>query len=46
VIKFALSFISKGPGGEIGRHKRLKISRSQGRAGSIPAPGTIYSVNT
>ena len=29
-----------GPGGEIGRHKRLKISRSQGHAGSIPAPGT------
>ena len=31
------------PGGEIGRHKRLKISRSQGRAGSIPAPGTNNS---
>ena len=28
------------PGGEIGRHKRLKISRLYGRAGSIPAPGT------
>ena len=28
------------PDGEIGRHKRLKISRSQERAGSIPAPGT------
>ena len=29
------------PDGEIGRHKRLKISRSNRRAGSIPAPGTI-----
>ena len=29
-----------GPDGEIGRHKRLKISRSLERAGSIPAPGT------
>ena len=31
------------PDGEIGRHKRLKISRPQGRAGSIPARGTINS---
>ncbi len=30
------------PDGEIGRHKRLKISRPQGRAGSIPARGTIF----
>ncbi len=30
------------PGGEIGRHKGLKIPRlSNGHAGSIPAPGTI-----
>ena len=29
------------PGGEIGRHKGLKIPRLYGRAGSIPAPGTI-----
>ena len=28
------------PGGEIGRHKGLKIPRLYGRAGSIPAPGT------
>ena len=28
------------PGGGIGRHERLKISWPQGRAGSIPAPGT------
>ncbi len=28
------------PDGEIGRHKRLKISRFKRRAGSIPAPGT------
>ena len=28
-------------GGEIGRHKRLKISRLKGHAGSIPAPGTM-----
>ena len=29
------------PDGEIGRHKRLKISRPQGCAGSIPVPGTF-----
>ena len=29
------------PGGEIGRRKRLKVSRPYGRAGSSPAPGTI-----
>ena len=29
------------PGGGIGRHKGLKIPRLNGRAGSIPAPGTI-----
>jgi hypothetical protein len=28
------------PDGEIGRHKRLKISRPQGCTGSIPVPGT------
>ena len=28
------------PGGETGRRKGLKIPRLQGRAGSIPAPGT------
>ena len=28
--------------GEIGRHKRLKISRWKQRAGSIPAPGTKF----
>ena len=28
-------------GGEIGRHKGLKIPRLYGRAGSIPALGTI-----
>ncbi len=31
--------------GEIGRHKRLKISRFNRRAGSIPAPGTILKYN-
>ena len=31
------------PGGEIGRHKGLKIPRLNGRAGSIPALGTILS---
>ena len=30
----------KRPGGEIGRHSRLKICRPLGRAGSIPASGT------
>ena len=29
------------PDGEIGRRKRLKISRRQLRAGSSPAPGTM-----
>ena len=29
------------PGGEIGRHKGLKIPRGQPRAGSSPALGTI-----
>lgn len=28
------------PNGEIGRRRRLKISRSKGRAGSSPASGT------
>jgi hypothetical protein len=28
------------PGGGIGRHRRLKISRPYGRTGSIPVPGT------
>ena len=31
------------PGGGIGRHKGLKIPRLYGRAGSIPALGTIIS---
>ncbi len=31
------------PGGEIGRHKGLKIPRLNGRAGSSPAPGTIQT---
>ena len=30
------------PGGETGRRKGLKIPRPNGRAGSSPAPGTIY----
>ena len=30
----------QGPGGEIGRHKGLKIPRGQPCAGSSPAPGT------
>ena len=33
---------SQCPGGGIGRRKGLKIPRLHGRAGSIPAPGTIY----
>ena len=36
------NYIPLCPGGGIGRHRRLKISRSQGRAGSSPAPGTTY----
>ena len=31
------------PGGEIGRHKGLKIPRQQWRTGSIPVPGTTPS---
>ena len=34
---------NSSPDGEIGRHKRLKISRFNERAGSIPAPGTMYT---
>ena len=34
-------FSARCPGGGIGRHRRLKISRPNGRAGSSPAPGTI-----
>ncbi len=30
-------------GGEIGRRARLKLWCPQGRAGSTPAPGTMYS---
>ncbi len=30
------------PDGGIGRHKGLKIPRLRGRAGSTPAPGTIF----
>ncbi len=30
------------PGGGIGRHKGLKIPRRKLRAGSSPAPGTIF----
>ena len=33
--------LTLSPGGGIGRHTRLKILRLNGRAGSIPAPGTI-----
>lgn len=31
------------PDGGIGRHKGLKIPRLNGRAGSIPAPGTTHT---
>ncbi len=34
------------PGGGIGRRKGLKIPRWKHRAGSIPAPGTIYTLRT
>ena len=44
-IKFFNAFFIKVecglcPGGEIGRHKGLKIPRLNGCAGSTPAPGT------
>jgi hypothetical protein len=32
------------PDGEIGRRKGFKIPRLNGRAGSIPAPGTIFQI--
>ena len=35
---------SNSPGGEIGRHKGLKIPRRKLRAGSSPALGTIKNV--
>jgi hypothetical protein len=42
----SLHFLAPGlrPGGEIGRHKGLKIPRQKCRAGSIPALGTIRPV--
>ena len=36
-----LKLNNKSPGGEIGRHKGLKIPRGKPRAGSSPALGTI-----
>lgn len=33
------------PGGEIGRHRRLKISRAQACTGSSPVPGTTLVVH-
>lgn len=33
---------ASGPDGEIGRRKGFKIPRWKHRAGSIPAPGTIF----
>ena len=36
-------YSTRCPGGEIGRHRRLKISRLNGCTGSIPVPGTIKS---
>ena len=32
------------PDGEIGRHKRFKISRQKWRTGSIPVPGTMENI--
>ena len=42
-VRIPLSPPPSRPDGETGRRKRLKISRGQPRAGSIPAPGTIKS---
>ena len=42
-IPFSAS--NSSPGGEIGRHKGLKIPRRKLRAGSSPAPGTILIYN-
>lgn len=33
-----------GLGGEIGRRSGLKTRRPYGRAGSTPAPGTMFSL--
>jgi hypothetical protein len=43
--KFFIQYIRVCPGGGIGRRKGLKIPRPCGRAGSIPAPGTILNVS-
>ena len=39
-----IKFDAYCPGGEIGRHKGLKIPRRKLRAGSSPALGTILSI--
>ena len=44
-VRFRLQppyFLLSRPGGGIGRHKGLKIPRGKLRAGSSPAPGTIF----
>ena len=45
-VQSAPSSSTTCPGGETGRHKGLKIPRLNGRAGSIPAPGTILKTIT
>jgi hypothetical protein len=45
IIKDFHAQAARCPGGEIGRHKGFKIPRRQLRAGSSPAPGTIYQID-
>jgi hypothetical protein len=40
LFKVHTFFYNQSPGGEIGRHKGLKIPRRKLRAGSSPALGT------
>ncbi len=41
IFHMMIIFKNRCPGGEIGRHKGLKIPRRKLRAGSSPALGTI-----
>ena len=40
----SIIYMRLSPGGGIGRRNGLKIRRSQGHAGSIPARGTILKL--
>ena len=45
IVQFDSETRLQRPGGEIGRHKGLKIPRTLSvRAGSTPAPGTTFKI--